>query len=140
VLPTQLGACWATPSHLGAKGPRVTNAKYTILAKLKCSRFVVLYVVLKLSLSQTQLRDIIRITQSHKERLGRAQQGYQAFLGRPASSRKIPGTTAYQGGVSRVQIVRFKETSRYVTVRTRNFQILVLGTSGFSNLLAVSAT
>jgi hypothetical protein len=37
--------------------------------------------VLKLSLSQTQLKNITRIAQSHKERLGRAQQGYQAFLG-----------------------------------------------------------
>jgi hypothetical protein len=51
--PTQLDARLATPSHLGAKTPIVTNAKHTISAKLKCSRFDVLFVVLKLSLSQT---------------------------------------------------------------------------------------
>jgi hypothetical protein len=93
--PTQLDARRATLSCLGAKAPRVTNAKHTILAKLKCSRFVVLSSALKLSLSQTQLNDIPRITQSHKERLKRAQQDYQAFLGRPASSRKMPGTAAH---------------------------------------------
>ena len=35
---------------------------------------------------------------------------------------------------------RSNKTSRYVTVRTRNFRILQPGTSGFSNQLAVSAT
>jgi hypothetical protein len=44
-----------------------------------------LYVVLKLSLSQTQLKDITKITQSHKERLGRAQQDYHAFFERPTA-------------------------------------------------------
>jgi hypothetical protein len=62
----------------------------------------VLSSALKLSLSQTQLKDITRITQSQKERLGRAQQGYQAFLGRPANSRVMSGTAAHQGGGSRV--------------------------------------
>jgi hypothetical protein len=91
-----------TPNHLEAKAPKVTNAKHTISTKLKCLRFAVLSSALKLSLSQTQLKDITRITQSLKERLGRAQQGYQAFLGQPASNRKIPGIAAHQGGGSRV--------------------------------------
>jgi hypothetical protein len=78
--PTQLGVFWATPSRLGAKAPKVTNTKHTILAKLMCLRFTVLSSALKQSPSQTQLKDITRTAQSHKERLGRAEQGYQAFL------------------------------------------------------------
>jgi hypothetical protein len=65
--PTQLDARRATPSRLGAKAPRVTNAKHMISAKLECSRFGVLFSALKLSLYQTQLKDVTRITQSHRE-------------------------------------------------------------------------
>jgi hypothetical protein len=100
--PTQLGARRAIPSRLGAKAPRVTNAKHTISAKLKCSRFAVLSSTLKQSLSQTQLKDITRTTQSHKERLGRSWHGYQAFLERPPSNRIMPKTVAHQGGGLRV--------------------------------------
>jgi hypothetical protein len=100
--PTQLDARRATPSLLGAKAPRVTNAKHTISAKLKCWRFVVLSNAFKLSLSQTQLKDITRIAQSHKERLRRAQQDYQAFLRWLASSKVMPGIAAHQGGGLRV--------------------------------------
>jgi hypothetical protein len=52
---TRLGAHRATPNRLGAKAPRVTNAKHKILAKFKCLRFVVLSSAFKISLSQTQL-------------------------------------------------------------------------------------
>jgi hypothetical protein len=101
-LTTRLGAPQVTPSRLGAKTPRVTNVKHKISTKLKCSRFAVLSSAFTLSLTQIQFKDIIRITQSHKERLGRAQQGYQTFLGWPASSIVMPGTAAYQGEGSRV--------------------------------------
>jgi hypothetical protein len=55
-----LGAHQITPSHLGAKAPRVTNAKHTISANLKCSRLAVLSSALKLSLSQTELKNITK--------------------------------------------------------------------------------
>ena len=61
-----------------------------------------LFSTLKQLLSQTQHKDLARIKQSHKERLGRAQQRLLSFLGRLASSETVLGIVAHQGGGLRV--------------------------------------
>ena len=80
-LTRRLGARWATPSRLGAQNSKSNKCNSMISAKLKCSRFTVLFAALKQSLYQTQYTDITRITQSHKREVGESSTKATKLLG-----------------------------------------------------------
>ena len=86
--PSRLGVCTSKSNKCESHKSRLKSSAQGLLCSLVLSSIH--------SLNPTQGYTII--TQSHKERLGRAQLWLPSFLGRPAINRIELGTTTHQGG------------------------------------------